>query len=87
MFGLAGLITAIMTTLTIELTIRRNGIQDVDQLSKTSQLIPFVIGLASLLGVIRDVAVDTIDPVQYSYTEIESKANDYRRTQCPTDGV
>jgi hypothetical protein len=60
--GLVGLIATIWTILVIELTIKWNGIRGINQLTSTSQLIPFVIGAALFLSVFRSAIIQRINP-------------------------
>ncbi len=74
MFCIASLLMTIWAILVIELTIRWNGIYGVNELPSTSQLIPFVIGLAQFLTVMHSLATELIFP------EVRSPEDDFAQT-------
>ncbi|KAK3363783.1 hypothetical protein B0T25DRAFT_446025 [Lasiosphaeria hispida] len=59
--GFIGLATSVLALIVIELTIKLNGIQGVNELAQTSQLIPFIAGCALFLGITRKVIFQEAD--------------------------
>jgi hypothetical protein len=51
----------------IEETIRLNGIQGAYIIKSTGQLIPFIIGVASLLATVKDIALDWLHEVRQTH--------------------